>query len=183
MALLALLITCGEFPRDVTGASTLKKDDSNRPCHYAKNGVPTTGGATNMVLAYMDDRSFPNRSTFNPQMVWNESMFSTLLTGGGDPSNNSGQLFDGVLTIGITWFESKQFYPGGANWTTQQDWKDFLQLQLHMGAVNIDKAAAASDHHPAIILTIPFPDYRAHSWGVVDGKLLNLSKRADQIAR
>jgi hypothetical protein len=164
---------------DGMGASALKTDDSDSPCHNAKSGAPATGGATNMVLAYMDDRSFPNKSTYNPEMVWNTSMFHTLLTGG---DSKTGQMFDGVLTIGISWFGSKQFYPGGANWTTQQDWKDFLNLQLTMGALNIDKAAAAAGHHPAIILTIPFPDTRAQNWGVVNGRPLNMSERADQIA-
>ena len=114
--------------------------DSPALCEYAKPG-PNTGGAHNMVLSYMDVRSLSPLS--QPEMMWNQSMFQTLLGQNHSDPTDSAPLFDGFLMIGITWFDDKQFYPGGANWTVQADWVDFLHLQLTMGVQHLDAAAAS----------------------------------------
>lgn len=149
-------------------------------CENAKPG-DNTGGAHNMVLAYMDVRSV---TPGNAEMKWNQTMFETLLGENHSDPTASAPLFDGFLMIGISWFDNKQFYPGGANYTVKQDWVDFLHLQLSMGVQQLDAAAAAvsSKQSPAVVITIPYPDTRAKNWGAVDGRPLDLSKLGDQIA-
>ncbi len=148
-------------------------------CEYAKPGA-NTGGAHNMVLSYMDVRSV---TPGNEEMKWNQTMFETLL-GKDKSTQDTKPLFDGFLMIGISWFDNKQFYPGGSNYTIQQDWIDFLHLQLTMGVQQLDAAAASVSpkQSPVVVITIPYPDPRATDWGIVDGKSLDLSKLADQVA-
>jgi hypothetical protein len=130
----------------------------------------------------MDVRSVT--PTGSPEMKWNQTMFETLLGKNHSDPRDSAQLFDGFLMIGITWFDNKQFYPGGANWTRKEDWVDFLHLQLTMGVQQLDAAAAAVSpkQSPAVVITIPYPDTRAKDWGTVDGRSLDLSKLSDQVA-
>jgi hypothetical protein len=168
-------------------ARQAQKTDDDTPgaaepvCNYAKPGE-STGGAHNMVLSYMDVRSVTPAGS--AEMKWNQSMFETLLGENHSDPTASAPLFDGFLMIGISWFDNKQFYPGGANYTVKQDWVDFLHLQLSMGVQQLDAAAAAVSpkQSPAVVITIPYPDTRAKDWGTVDGKSLDLSKLSDQIA-
>ena len=75
-------------------------------------------------------------------------------------------------------------FSGGSNFTIQQDWIDFLHLQLTMGVQQLDAAAASVSpkQSPVVVITIPYPDPRATDWGTVDGKSLDLSKLNDQVA-
>jgi len=99
-------------------------------------------------------------------------------------NGNSLPFFDGFLMIGITWFNNSAFYPDGShNYTVQQDWLAFLDLQLTMGAENLDRASNTTGMEPKFALTIPFPDPRAEVWGVTEeGRALNLSVAVDRIA-
>lgn len=168
--------------------NSMKTDDesssdisgSPRKCEYAKPGA-NTAGAHNIVLSYMDVRSV---TPGNEDMKWNQTMFETLLGKDQSTQDDTKPLFDGFLMIGISWFDNKQFYPGGTNYTIQQDWIDFLHLQLTMGVQQLDAAAASVSpkQSPVVVITIPYPDPRATEWGTVDGKSLDLSKVEDQVA-
>ena len=76
--------------------------------------------------------------------------------------------------------------PGPA---TQSDWLQLLELFLSMGAVQLDRAAAAVQprpkHAPKVqfVLSIPTPDPRAARWGTsAAGRPLNMSVEADRVA-
>ena len=76
--------------------------------------------------------------------------------------------------------------PGPA---TQSDWLQLLELFLSMGAVQLDRAAAAVQprpkHAPKVqfVLSIPTPDPRAVRWGTsAAGRPLNMSVEADRVA-
>jgi hypothetical protein len=137
---------------------------------------------SNMVLAYMDSRSFAGPE-LNSEFVWNVSMFETLLA---PPAGvtATGAFFDGVLLMGNTWFNHTAFAPDPShNYTTQSDWEGLLDLLLSMGAAQLDLAAASTNTRPKFVLSIPTPDPRAVRWGrAASGQILNLSVEADRVA-
>ena len=120
-----VLSSCGVVRLAHSAKQAQKTDDeatgaASPACAYAKPGA-STEGAHNMVLAYMDVRSV-TPTVGSPEMKWNQTMLETLLGKNHSDPRDSAQLFDGFLMIGITWFDNKQFYLGGANWTRKEDW-------------------------------------------------------------
>lgn len=174
--------------------------------------LPARSAATrwtgDTVLCYLDARSIPPVSS--PMFEWTQHKFERLLAyhdapgdaGGGKPVDT---LFNTFLLLGYDWKGGQSFWPGvgpgpGMNST---DWSDFLDLQLELGAVNIDRAAAnvsstmagvggpaaqgcgaALGIEPTVILAVPCPDSRQHNFGniTVGGPSLNLSLAADRLA-
>lgn len=129
---------------------------------YLPPGTPATAWLSNVVLTYMDSRSFKNSSNYDASMDWTVDKF-TYLTAfrnthtaaapaaasqarrvgatAGPPIADT--FFDGFLLIGIDWFEGKNFWQGeGACCTNASDWMGFLQLQLSMGVAQLDAASA-----------------------------------------
>ena len=79
--------------------------------------------------------------------------------------------------------------------TNASDWLDFLDMQITLGAVNLDAAAAkvtqalamspsSGGLRPSIVLTIPTPDPRQDDFGIVPGlkRSLNFSLLEDRTA-
>jgi hypothetical protein len=134
---------------------------------------------------------------------WTPNKFERLLayhnassdTGGGVPVDT---LFDAFLFVGYDWYGGKKFWPGTGVPMNKTDWLGILQLQLTMGAANLDIAATSMSERlpfppvascggglrPGVVLSVPCPDSRQQDFGAIDasGRSLNMSVLNDQIA-
>ena len=151
------------------------------------------------VLCYLDARS----EAGNPNFVWDSARFERLLAfhdapadrGGGAPVDT---LFNTFLLLGYEWRNGTMFWPGQgkAPGMNKTDWLGFLDLQLSMGAANLELAAAnvsarlpgmgggggggggggaaaaasassCGGVRPSVILAVPCPDPRQTAFGPV----------------
>jgi hypothetical protein len=155
---------------------------------------------SDMVLCYMDARSEPGPQ-MQPEFVWNPDKFAMLLAKHDKPLNDPTRvpvdtLFDSFLFTAGEWFDGKSFWPGQGTVTNASDWLAFLDMQLTIGATNLDAAAlamsaslplmnaASGGLRPSTVLTIPGPDPRQESFGVAPGltRSLNFTLLDDRIA-
>ena len=167
---------------------------------YLPPGTPATGGAKNMVLVYMDFRSelgFDGHPPCDcpgphyPSMVWNASNFSSLLRYSADDSSPGAKFFDSFLMLGTEWrngvkFNWERAYVNDSSFKDQRhavmgDWLGLLDVFMR-GVKNLEAAALLTNTNPTFVITIPYPDKRAVTWGSVGGRDLNFSKASDQIA-
>ena len=172
---------------------------------YLPPGTSATGGASNMVLAYMDYRSelgFAGNPPCDcpglhyPTMVWNASNFSSLLRysavdrAGAARSSAGGVFFDSFLFLGTEWYNQVKFnweraYVNDSSFANQRhavktDWIGLLHVFLQ-AVENLEVAAVDTNTRPTFVIAIPYPDKRASRWGVVDGRWLNFSVPDDQV--
>jgi hypothetical protein len=132
--------------------------------------------------------------------------------GGGGGGGNGTLFFDSFLFVGTEWYNSVKFnweraYVNDSSFKNQRhavmtDWLGLLGV-FSRHVQNLETAAAQTDTHPTFVITIPYPDKRATSWGAIptptqqqqqkgDGggtgtggaprRVLNFSKAADQVA-
>lgn len=168
-------------------------------------GTTASRWTSDLVLCYIDARSTP-AGGFGPDATalfgWNQTRFERLLAyhdapsdrGGGKPTDT---LFDSFLFSGNSWYNGKMFWPGLGIPMNKTDWINFLDLVLDLGVKNLDSAAAnVSSHlpfdqtcsspglHPAVVLSIPYPDAREQNFGVIPsskGRSLNFTLEADRL--
>ena len=114
--------------------------------------------------------------------------------GGGKPVDT---FFDSFLILGYEWYNGTSFWPGvGAGpGMNQSDWLEYLGMQLKTislldaAAANVSRrlampgaAAGCGALRPSVVLMVPCPDARQTHFGVVGGRMLNLSRLDDRIA-
>lgn len=166
---------------------------------FTPPNTAATRWTSNMVLCYMDSRSTPGPH-FSPAYAWDEKKFSYILAAWDGPTDESSSkpidtLFDSFLFTCGEWYDGKSFWPGQGAVTNASDWLDFLDMQITLGAVNLEAAAAkvtqalamspsSGGLRPSIVLTIPTPDPRQDDFGIVPGlkRSLNFSLLEDRTA-
>ena len=175
---------------------SLKQDDEEAGACPAKGylpaGTPATGGARNMVLAYMDYRSelgFDGHPACDcpgkryPTMNWNASNFSSLLSYT-DSGGSRSAFFDSFLFVGTEWypvdghtvkFNWERAYVNDSTFKNQRhaqmaDWLGLAGV-FTKGLKQLDAAAVETNTRPTFVITIPYPDKRATRWGAVGGRV------------
>lgn len=179
---------------------------------YAPPGTSASAWTRNVVLCYMDSRSFSNSSGYNAEFDWTVGdKFEYLLAwrdthalppaqdaaaGALPPARDT--FFDGFLLIGMEWFGGKNFWQGqGTCCTNSSDWMGFLALQVQQGVQRLEAASKSvaaelgmgatgnNGMTPGVIMMIPYPDTRQGDFGAITpgGHSLNFTaSQADRTA-
>ena len=151
---------------------------------YLPPGTVATRWSRDMVLVYIDARSYTD-----PNFMWNPERFKWLVAYIDSENRTVDFLFDGFLIIGYIWKEGRSLLPlKNKSPADKSDWEDFLNLQLEVGAKNLNEAIkevsqelGAPNYMAKLVLTIPYPDKRQHDFGEVDGESLDLGKTEDRV--
>lgn len=149
---------------------------------YYPPGTISSNWTRNMVLCYMDSRSFTNKI-----LAWDKERFKWLLTFRTPKGEFVDQLFDSFLLLGIFWYD-KDFWPNHSpEPTNQTDWEQFMDLQFNMGVKSLKEAILEIQNEQQffqqinVVIMIPYPDSRQSKFGIVNGKELNFTNNQDRI--
>jgi len=151
---------------------------------YLPPGTEATRWSKHIVLIYIDARSYTD-----PDFMWDPERFKWLVAYRDSKNRTIDFLFDSFLIIPYVWKDGRSFLPiSGKIPANKADWEEYLNLQLEVGAKNLNEAVKetsqdleAPKYMAKLVLTIPYPDKRQHNFGEINGENLDLGNAENRI--